>query len=711
MNNGTRANKLGSLYFLTTFVMSVFLQGVEAQGTAFTYQGLLNVSGKPANGSYDVQFSLFNTNVSGAAIAGPVTNTAVAVTNGLFIIAVDFGTGFFTNESDWLQLAVSTNGANSFTTLVPRQQITPVPYAIYSATANSANFAVTAATAGSAASVPATGIGAGTANINISGNAAIATTAATAGFTTNAAYAGTATNALNFTNAITDAQLSANIARLDGTNLFTGTNIFKNAIIATNPANQLTGNGSGLTGLNASAISSGTIPAGILPANTVTASIQTNYTLFPTQTNSYAIVGSVWGNFTVTNNTVLEAIPTNAGILIYTGINTNGEVTYMCFDDPSVTFNMVYTTWSLSTNYPALASDNNVYGIPQNANVPLGAYTNGLGLGGEGSYGYSIWYGNFMNSPGPLFGFVVYGLDYSSHSSATNLPVPLTQFTTTNGGTLQVRTTSSYDPGINNGQIEVAFYDAVDNYPYVGFNYDNYSNGSHEGFLNFVGVASQPYGEIGGFQGFMSKITTPLYDNGSIVFDARDPVGASTNDAGSFITFHSRSSVNPANPDGISGHYNIFMLVDNYGRVALSYPFDPTAGASSNSVHFPFRVSITENTNVPALGFVAPNMTYSLGAATNGGLGFDGRNFYGAFTNVWTPIVLGQAGTTNLSAATTAVVLFDYIMPNTNYTVALTGEGAALSGAYVSAKTRTNFTAVMSAFTGILNWTITAKTQ
>src|SRR5208282_1358924 len=113
-----------------------------AQGTAFTYQGRLNASGAGANGSYDLQFTLYTTNVTGTAIAGPVTNTAVAVTNGLFITTVNFG-NVFTGASNWLALAVSTNAANNFTTLAPRQQITPTPYAIFANTAGNLNNGLT----------------------------------------------------------------------------------------------------------------------------------------------------------------------------------------------------------------------------------------------------------------------------------------------------------------------------------------------------------------------------------------------------------------------------------------------------------------------------------------------------------------------------------------------------------------------------------------
>jgi hypothetical protein len=110
----------------------------SAQGTAFTYQGRLNTGGSPANGSYDIAFSLYAINAGGVAIAGPVTNTAVSVANGLFTTTVSFGS-VFTGASNWLQIAVSTNGANAFSNLVPRQQLTPAPYAVYAESANATN--------------------------------------------------------------------------------------------------------------------------------------------------------------------------------------------------------------------------------------------------------------------------------------------------------------------------------------------------------------------------------------------------------------------------------------------------------------------------------------------------------------------------------------------------------------------------------------------
>ncbi len=107
-------------------------QSIFAQGTAFTYQGRLSDSGSPANGTYDMQFCL-RTAASGGSAAGN-TNTlpAVQASNGLFTVTLDFGPGIFSGNPLWLEIGVRTNGnASPYTTLSPRQQLTPSPYALY----------------------------------------------------------------------------------------------------------------------------------------------------------------------------------------------------------------------------------------------------------------------------------------------------------------------------------------------------------------------------------------------------------------------------------------------------------------------------------------------------------------------------------------------------------------------------------------------------
>ena len=129
--------KLKKLVFAAAAVCSFFTaaNSVSAQGTTFSYQGRLNQSGSPASGSYDLRFAVYDAMASGNQIGAALTNSATAVSNGLFTVALDFG-GVFTGTNYWLQIATRTNGGGAFTTLIPRQPFMPTPYAIM---ANSAS--------------------------------------------------------------------------------------------------------------------------------------------------------------------------------------------------------------------------------------------------------------------------------------------------------------------------------------------------------------------------------------------------------------------------------------------------------------------------------------------------------------------------------------------------------------------------------------------
>ena len=115
---------------VAVFVLVASALAALAQGTAFTYQGLLSSSGGAANGSFDLRFGLY-TNVSiGSQIGSLETNAAVGVTNGLFTTALNFSNAF-NGSNYWVEIGVRTNGSTgTFTTLSPRQPITPTPYAI-----------------------------------------------------------------------------------------------------------------------------------------------------------------------------------------------------------------------------------------------------------------------------------------------------------------------------------------------------------------------------------------------------------------------------------------------------------------------------------------------------------------------------------------------------------------------------------------------------
>ena len=98
-------------------------------GTAFTYQGQLRTSSGPVNGACDMTFQLFDAATAGNAIGNAVSKP-VAVANGLFTVELDFGGAAFNGEARWVEVRVKCVGDAAFTTLTPRQSITPAPYAL-----------------------------------------------------------------------------------------------------------------------------------------------------------------------------------------------------------------------------------------------------------------------------------------------------------------------------------------------------------------------------------------------------------------------------------------------------------------------------------------------------------------------------------------------------------------------------------------------------
>src|SRR5215831_6712830 len=141
-----KTNRTIALLVLTLSTLNLQLSTAFAQGTAFTYQGRLNDGAGPANGAYDLTFALFD---SPSGVVGQqgntLTNTATAVSNGLFTVTLDFGDQF-PGAPRWLEIGGQTNGGGGFITLSPRQALTAAPYAVRSQSAGAATTAATATT-------------------------------------------------------------------------------------------------------------------------------------------------------------------------------------------------------------------------------------------------------------------------------------------------------------------------------------------------------------------------------------------------------------------------------------------------------------------------------------------------------------------------------------------------------------------------------------
>lgn len=141
-------------------------------GTAFSYEGKLNVGTNPATGSFDMKFALFDASTAGTQQGSTITNTAIGVTNGLFTLPLDFGNQF-PGASRWLEFSVRTNNAPSYSTLSPREALLPTPYAIYASSASNVVGSIPASQISGTlalAQLPATVVTNGGNGVNFSGN-------------------------------------------------------------------------------------------------------------------------------------------------------------------------------------------------------------------------------------------------------------------------------------------------------------------------------------------------------------------------------------------------------------------------------------------------------------------------------------------------------------------------------------------------------------
>lgn len=121
---------------LSALLSILFLLGVaavNAQSTEFTYQGRLLDSSMPPTGTYDFQFSLWDTLAAGSQRGTTQTISAVAVTGGIFTVKLDFGpTAFSDGTARFLEIEVKPAAGGAFTTLAPRQALTSAPHSIRS---------------------------------------------------------------------------------------------------------------------------------------------------------------------------------------------------------------------------------------------------------------------------------------------------------------------------------------------------------------------------------------------------------------------------------------------------------------------------------------------------------------------------------------------------------------------------------------------------
>ncbi|HYE61143.1 MAG TPA: hypothetical protein VD997_04035 [Phycisphaerales bacterium] len=212
-----------------TFVpaCAAMLLGLSAHAqtlpTTFTYQGRLSAGAGGASGDHDFQFRLFSVPTGGSSVGPLLCSDNLAVVDGFFTVHLDFG-AVYGGTALYLEVSVRADtgqgcgDATGFTVL-PRQALTPAPYAHYAVSAGTASNANAAANASQLAGQPPS-------------------------FYQNASNmsAGTLPS-----------------ARLTGT--------YSSPLTFSSPSNAFTGSGAGLTSLNAAAVSTGLLADARLSAN------------------------------------------------------------------------------------------------------------------------------------------------------------------------------------------------------------------------------------------------------------------------------------------------------------------------------------------------------------------------------------------------------------------------------------------------------------
>ncbi|TVR93589.1 MAG: hypothetical protein EA418_11790 [Wenzhouxiangellaceae bacterium] len=100
-------------------------------GHLFTYQGRLTLHGEPASGLHEYRARLYDQASGGSQIGPQASGNLLPEGNGLFTLQLDFG-AHFAGAERWLELDVrpfSIANPPAWTTLSPRQRITPAPAA------------------------------------------------------------------------------------------------------------------------------------------------------------------------------------------------------------------------------------------------------------------------------------------------------------------------------------------------------------------------------------------------------------------------------------------------------------------------------------------------------------------------------------------------------------------------------------------------------
>jgi hypothetical protein len=116
----------------TLVAAAAFRGGGQPVDSTFTYQGQLRNAGALVNGSVDVRFTLWDSDVGGTQIGKTNSFTNYPLTDGRFALGLNFGNDAFNGDQRWVQIEFrSPSGVGQYLTLNPRDKIMATPYALY----------------------------------------------------------------------------------------------------------------------------------------------------------------------------------------------------------------------------------------------------------------------------------------------------------------------------------------------------------------------------------------------------------------------------------------------------------------------------------------------------------------------------------------------------------------------------------------------------
>jgi len=98
---------------------------------AINYQGrLTDPDGNPLDGTYDMEFQLWDAESGGNQVGSTITVNNVDVDKGLFNTRLEVDADDFNGQELWLRVRAREHGGAWDDWMTPRQQILPVPYAL-----------------------------------------------------------------------------------------------------------------------------------------------------------------------------------------------------------------------------------------------------------------------------------------------------------------------------------------------------------------------------------------------------------------------------------------------------------------------------------------------------------------------------------------------------------------------------------------------------